>query len=378
MTMPFQSVTSAQDVPPTEDAAPSHGPTNRDRLIGVDVARGVAIIGMMAVHILEPGPVPGLPGMPEDWHTIFEGRSRVLFAVVAGVSLALMSGRTSILAGIPLLQARLRIVIRALLIFAVGGILMATHTTVGVILEYYAFLFVLVLPFLRWRAWRIFTLAAVLAVVLPPLYVIGMNLYEGGDLGDPTTLTRLVLSGQYPAMIFVVYILTGLGIGRLDLSSRGVQRMLAGVGALLAIVGAIGGPVVKRVTGPPPADFQVPADALDMSRMAVMGQRSGNWFEVVGPTGVAVAIIGVGLLAMPHLRVFLAPLEASGKMALTIYVVHVVSLIWIRPTIENQHQIFIASVLVAFVVALVWLHLGKQGPVEWLVATISKRAVRIT
>jgi uncharacterized membrane protein YeiB len=349
----------------------------RDRIYGIDVARGVAIIGMMAVHILEPGPVPDLPQVPEDWHTIFEGRSRVLFAVVAGVSLALMSGREHPLSGIPLIQARLRIVIRALLIFVVGGLLMATDTIVGVILEYYAVLFVLVLPFLRWTSSRLFSLATVLAVIMPPLFVIGMNLYYLGDLGNPTTLTRLILSGQYPAVIFVVYILTGLGIGRLALHSRRTQWWLLGAGSALAVAGAIGGQVVKRITGPPPYDLTMPANAFEMGRMATMGQRSGNWFEVIGPTGVAVAIIGAALLAMPRLRVFLMPLEASGRMALTIYVVHVISLIWIRPTIENQHQIYVGSVLVAFLVALIWQNLRLQGPVEWLIATVSKRSALI-
>ncbi|MGY2062520.1 heparan-alpha-glucosaminide N-acetyltransferase domain-containing protein, partial [Nocardia gipuzkoensis] len=59
------------------------------RLIGVDAARGLALIGMMAVHVLPDATDDGDP----TWSfTLFGGRASALFAVLAGVSVALLTG----------------------------------------------------------------------------------------------------------------------------------------------------------------------------------------------------------------------------------------------------------------------------------------------
>ncbi|HEY8589621.1 MAG TPA: hypothetical protein VIL55_08725, partial [Naasia sp.] len=52
-----------------------------DRIGGVDVARGVALLGMFVAHLL-----------PGEGETLADGRSSVLFATLAGVSLGLMTG----------------------------------------------------------------------------------------------------------------------------------------------------------------------------------------------------------------------------------------------------------------------------------------------
>ena len=61
----------------------------RDRLDGIDLARGAALLAMMATHIL-----PTLTQAPASgvWSatwvgTVLSGRAAALFAVLAGVSL---------------------------------------------------------------------------------------------------------------------------------------------------------------------------------------------------------------------------------------------------------------------------------------------------
>ncbi|MGH3332175.1 MAG: heparan-alpha-glucosaminide N-acetyltransferase domain-containing protein, partial [Nocardioidaceae bacterium] len=60
------------------------------RVIGLDVARALALVGMMATHILAPIEGNHLTVIQQ----VAGGRASALFAVLAGVSLALMSGRT--------------------------------------------------------------------------------------------------------------------------------------------------------------------------------------------------------------------------------------------------------------------------------------------
>jgi len=59
------------------------------RIVGVDAARGLALIGMIAVHIFDTF---GPNGAPTVATTLAWGRSAATFALLAGVSLALITG----------------------------------------------------------------------------------------------------------------------------------------------------------------------------------------------------------------------------------------------------------------------------------------------
>ena len=60
--------------------------------MGIDIARALALVGMMAVHIL-PDFEDGTSDLTLS-HPLAGGRASALFAVLAGVSLALTTGRT--------------------------------------------------------------------------------------------------------------------------------------------------------------------------------------------------------------------------------------------------------------------------------------------
>ena len=60
------------------------------RLAGIDAARGLALIGMISIHILPAwDPETGSPTV--QWE-LFAGRAAALFALLAGVGLAFSSG----------------------------------------------------------------------------------------------------------------------------------------------------------------------------------------------------------------------------------------------------------------------------------------------
>ena len=65
------------------------------RLVGLDVARCLALLGMVAARVLDARRLDGRLA----WHVwLVEGRASALFAVLAGVSLALMARRTNTMA----------------------------------------------------------------------------------------------------------------------------------------------------------------------------------------------------------------------------------------------------------------------------------------
>lgn len=60
------------------------------RIAGVDLARGLAVLGMLAAHLLWLGSLSWTE--PSTWGAIVNGRSSILFATLAGVSLGLSTG----------------------------------------------------------------------------------------------------------------------------------------------------------------------------------------------------------------------------------------------------------------------------------------------
>ena len=106
------------------------------RLLGVDVARGFALIGMMSVHII---PALDADGGVSWAYRISSGRASALFAVLAGLPLVLA---TRAPAGEPLEPgARRGVMARSALIAGVGLFLGTLGSGVAVILVHYAVLF---------------------------------------------------------------------------------------------------------------------------------------------------------------------------------------------------------------------------------------------
>lgn len=201
------------------------------RLVGIDLARGLAVFGMYAVHV-GPRDGEGVVGSVMDFAF---GRSSVLFAVITGFSLILITGRNppkSTLAG---RQAIAKIAIRALILLALGEILTYVNAPVSVILAYYGVCFLLVLPLYRLSAQRLGLLAAVTALVLPQVRFLLLKMLGSGS-SDPEVFTLLV-SGTYPALTWVPLLIAGMAIARLDLRTRAMHLRLGIAGVALAVLG---------------------------------------------------------------------------------------------------------------------------------------------
>src|SRR6476661_8535500 len=117
------------------------------RLAGIDAARGLALLGMMATHLLPT--FESDAALTPTWIGLtFSGRAAALFAVLAGVGLALSTGKNTPLEGAQLSAARRGVALRALVIAVVGLSLGGLDINIAVILVHYAVLFLCILPFL--------------------------------------------------------------------------------------------------------------------------------------------------------------------------------------------------------------------------------------
>lgn len=352
---------------------------DRDRIGAVDTARGLAVVGMIAVHTLTYGELTWSD--PGHWTSIASGRSSILFAVLGGVSLALMTGRTHPPTGSDLVAARLRVMVRAALLFLIGGILQATGTTAAVILEYYAVMFVLAVPLLAWRPRRLLITAAVWAVITPVLVWCLVSVLPTSTLGTSGIVT-LAVSGTYPALIWVAFILIGLAIGRGDFTA--IRTHLLGWGVAAAVLGYGIAWACTMVFGSGTPDLG-DLDTKDIDPDTIPGPglvslltaqpHSGTFFEILASGGLAVAVLGLLLHCPPVLMRILTPLTAIGYLPLTVYAGHVISLAFVDELADGNPTFFLCSVTIAAVGSLLWTRFLGRGPLERLVTWVTRAAV---
>ncbi|MFJ3231094.1 DUF418 domain-containing protein [Streptomyces sp. NPDC086787] len=356
---------------------------------------------MYAAHVGPDVSVGGPVGLLLE---MARGRSSTLFAVLAGFSLVIITGRPHPRTGRSGRQAVGRVVIRSAVLFVAGYALTALDTDVDVILSFYALLFLAVLPLHRLRAGTLALIAAAGALVLPQLlYVIRLSIEDGNwadtvVAADPLArltgtdgVIELLFTGAYPVLTWVPFLVAGMAIARLDLSRPGIRLRLALSGAGLAVLGYGGSWLALRLVphalaavaaathDPASAAWWSdsvgdPEDGTPLAWLLVAAPHSQTTFSVLGNTGVALAVIAGCLTAAGRLpRRLTSPVARVGMMALTVYVLHIVAIwlfteVWYVPAVEADGMaalpVLFAFIAAAMVLAAVWTRLFRRGPLE--------------
>ena len=368
----------ATAAPPPCRAPEALRPQRPGRVIGLDVARALAVFGMLGAHV---GGVPAdVVASPSTWLGAVHGRSSVLFAVLAGVSLALLTGRTVAPAGEDLVRARTRVLVRAAWVFGIGVALEALGTDIDVILGVYGVLFVLALPCLRWSPRRLLLAAAGLAVLTPPAALLSTVWAQAAGL-EQSPVVLLVLNGPYPALIWWTFILVGMAVGRSDLGSPQVRARLLGAGVTLAVLGYGAGWTTTRWWGQAAStqawvDGDVDARTWSLAWLSGAAPHSGTTSEIVGSVGVALVAIAACLVLAERLPTATFPLVSVGAMALTAYTGHVLVPTVLDWDVEGGAT-WLASIAVMVVLSTGWRLALGQGPLERLLSTTSRRAAAL-
>ncbi|NUL47654.1 DUF418 domain-containing protein [Cellulosimicrobium funkei] len=369
-------MTDSADSPASARAAPAGPPDrgtppSRGRLTGLDAARAAAILGMIAVNV---GP-RGEPGLAGSLYDLPVGRASVLFVVLAGVGMSLLTRSAREPGG----RLPWRTVLWRSALLLVGGLaLQELGHEVSVILAVYGVLFLLSLPLLKAPTALVAALAGVMAVAGPVAWI-GIQLATGtpfqfADPGladdPPHVLHRILVSGPYPVLVWCAPFLVGLVLGRAPLRERRLQRRLV-LWGLVATVGAYAlSQVVILVAGQP-------GDAIgwDRLRSAVGHSQMPLW--LVSSVGGALAVIGGFLWAGRLVERRLGMLVSAGRLSLTIYVAHLFVLAGlVRPephTLAGGYLITVLLSAVLLVLAHLWVRWRPVGPLEQLLRLPGRR-----
>lgn len=292
--------------------------------------------------------------------TVADGRSAILFATVAGVSLGLVTGG----AAPPPRGARADLRVAALIRGSALVLLGLALTTllqppIAVILDYYGFAFLLLIGPLFLRRRGLVLLALGVAVGGPLVVALLESVVAFDDLAEPLQIpARWLVFGNYPVVVWLAYLLVGLVLARSDLRRRRTALLALGGGAVAALLGYGLAALVPGIDASAHADTTAEVVASGGVAVAIIGALS----LLDSATGSAVVLADVA-------RLVLSPVAAAGSMALTLYVAHAVVLTIVRDAVAADGWMMPPWVLPALIVgslviAPLWRRLVGPGPLE--------------
>src|SRR5512144_2175681 len=384
----------------------------RGRVRGIDVARGIAVLAMFAVHL---GPDPSDGGVASVLQ-IAPGRGQALFILLSGVSIALLSGGNDWAQGRAMSAAVARIVVRAALLVPLGLLLTALGTDIDVILTYYALFFLLALPAIRLPVRGLVALAGGLALFGPLVsFVLRAEFWPSGWSADSTVgdvnfsnflsphgLAVLVLLGAYPALTCMPFVFAGMAIGRLDLRDPKIAPRLLAVGGVLTVVGygaswlalhPLGG--LHDILASVPAHHRAAATGdlfagvdgfvptTSTAWLLTSAPYSGTTFWIAGAGGIAVFVLGACLLLIRRGAVqnpAVAQLANLGAMVLTVYSLQIVAYAILPQSDTNATDWLYLVGITAGILLLtdMWRRrVSTRGPLEALLHICSTRVAHV-
>jgi uncharacterized protein len=356
-----------------------------ERLIGFDVARSLAYVGMvivnfktvMAMHADPSHPLIRLMGL-------LEGRAAATFVVLAGCGIAMMTRKARESRDPELIRtSRGTLQKRAVFLFLFG--LAYSPLWPADILHFYG-LYMVLTSFLIAASSR--TLFAWIASLIVAAYVLlfTMNYEAGWDFEtlayvDFWTISGMVrhmfYNGFHPVIPWAAFMLFGLWLGRLDWS-RGAIPVQVLVGGAIVGVGTelISWGLLAAVLP------EVGVDDQENVR-AIFGTKPmpPTPFYMLASGGWATAVIsGCMMLTKRFPSRLWLPLVYGGQMALTLYVAHVIvgmGLVDVFGDLENNTPEFVFRYALGFslasiVFAAIWRRYFARGPLEWVMRRVTE------
>ena len=279
-----------------------------------------------------------------------------------------------------------------MLVALVGFALVAVDPPVAVILPYYGLLFAVATPLLGLRTPALAALAAVWCVAGPVASHVlraGRRALPGDQVGfgalaaPADALRELALTGYYPVLPWMTYLLAGMAVGRGTCARPGSRRgCWAGAPRWRS-------PRRRRRRGcsaraAAPRRWARTSGSAATGRspptrwwwLAVEAPHTGTPFDLAHTTGTALAVLGAALLVAWSAPWVLWPLAAVGALPLTLYTLHVTALALFLPEAAEAAGGSAAALLVVHLVAALVIGVlvrlaGLRGPLEAGVGAVS-------
>lgn len=353
------------------------------RISGIDLARALAVIGMIIVNFKV---VFGQQG--SSWLkfiiNIFDGKAAATFVVLAGVGLALMTNtalRNNDSQKLKII--RIKIFKRALFLFILG----LTYILVwpADILHFYS-IYMLIILLLSKRNEKVILILLIVFIFIYPLLISFWNYKTGWNFDTLEYLDfwtfngffrNLFLNGFHPVIPWVSFMLFGFWFGKQDLKNDRFIKKAFWISSIAFIV--------IQILSYASISILSKGNEQSVSELTeIIGTSPMPPLPIYMFNGIAISISIISTCIIigkryPTNRIILA-LNKTGRLALTFYVAHVIVGMGILELLNpekmgNYPIVFSASYALIFsllcvLFATYWLKNRKNGPVEWLMKRI--------
>lgn len=350
-----------------------------ERIAGLDLARAMAIIGMIIVNYkLAMGAQDAGPNWLRMATELFEGRASALFVILAGIGVSLMTAKARTSGNEELLKASRKTLCRRAAFLFVAGIGLLGIGWSADILHYYAVFIALSALLLRLSdkkllGWMIVILTTTYLQLLYFDYSYGWSAdyHEYAGLWTwPGFVRNLLFNGFHPLFPWLAFFLLGLWLGRKDwLIRKETRGRLLVIAASIAVVTELCSGLLVRKLSP-----GLGAEAAQ----ALFGSKPmpPNLIYVFASAAWALTVL-VLCIEFAEQRKGRKPLQillTTGQLSLTHYVAHVI--IGLVPlqllgVLENGsvvlstiHACLFYAAAVAF--SVYWKKRHNRGPLELL------------
>lgn len=355
----------------------------KERIIGIDIARSVAVIGMIIVNFKIVLGENGLSWV-KLFASAFDGKAAATFVVLAGIGLALMTN--SALKNNDsekIKKARIKIAKRALFLFVVG--LSYILIWPADILHFYG-IYMLVILVLLTSNEKTILISAIALILLYPLLV-GLWNYEIGwntetlDYPDFWTFNgffrNLFFNGFHPVIPWTTFMLFGFWFGKQDLKSdRFINKAFWFSTIAFTVI-----QILSRFT----ISFLSEGQEQTVRELSeIIGTNPMPPLPIYMFNGLAISISIISACIIIGKRYssnkILLALTKTGQLALTFYVAHVIIGMGVIEAIKPEkmgnysiefsvgYALMFSLLCVWF--ATFWLKSRKNGPIEWLMKKI--------
>jgi uncharacterized membrane protein YeiB len=355
------------------------------RILGYDVARSLAMLGMIVVHFgLVMAVDPARPAWSALIMHLFDGRAAATFVILAGVGLTLRS-RRAVAAEDPgaIAPVRATLIRRGLFLLALGFVNLVVWP--GDILRVYGVSLIVAAGLITASDRRL--LAVAFGFILGFLILLLAVDYETNWEWPTMTYHRLwTLKGCVRNLFYDGFrsvfpwtglLILGMWLGRRDLRDRSVNTRVV----LAAVATAM---LAELVSWRCVSYLRAHPHGMDDETIkALFGTDSLPPLPLflLSSGGAAVAVIALCVRAAEAWPTapWLAPLAAMGQMALTWYMFHIVfglgsvlalGLAMSRPLPVGQACGFLFFSAAVFV-SWLWRRRFRSGPLEWVMRRVA-------
>ena len=289
------------------------------RIVGLDIARSLAIIGMVVLHMASL-----------VWHTkvILNGLPAALFAILAGITLMIIARNFTVTTLLRILARGCIITLIGLALLPLGGEIQVVLVVIGITMMLLCWV-----PPLHW-AWKLILFAA-------------------ATVAATVKYAPLTLPQVYPLLAYIAYFFAGMLLYEIYIRKQRAAAQWVST-AIAGIVAAIG------------FYFRFTTDITGWLRFT---GHTGVVGEIVLSIAVAAVVLHLCLLAGRAAPKLVYPFAALGAMSLSIYILHVLTAYYWQSHIALHNTAWACAFIALFlVIATLWRRLIGKGPAEWAVA----------